>query len=319
MKFFTTVLAFLTFCSIAYAGERQPIATFDWAVSETLSMLDIGPLGVTQLETYNEWANNGLITYDAIDLGFGSMPNLELMSHLNPSLIIGGLTRPNEKLSHIAPTENISLFPITGDPWQAVQDFTLALAERLGRQEHAKRLILEYEQQLSRLSHKLSEEQAPLLIIQFRDDRHVWIYGGNSLLQGVLDQLGLTNAWNQPTNHVGVSVVSIDELPAIEGRLVVLKSPHYTDSIGDRLNRGGLWQALLRLRSSNTIYLPVNYWTLGGLPSAMRFAETLVETLDLVNEAPHLHTSNAFPAHDSGMDLSLSDLAGLAFHLLTEA
>ncbi|EHJ93434.1 Iron(3+)-hydroxamate-binding protein fhuD [Vreelandella boliviensis LC1] len=243
-------------------------------------MLDIGSLGVTQLETYNEWADNGLIADDAIELGFGSMPNLELISHLNPSLVIGGLTRLNEKLSHIAPTENISLFPITGDPWQAVQDFTLALAERLGHQEDARRLILESEQQLARLSHKIPTDQAPLLIIQFRDDRHVWIYGEDSLFQGILDQLDLTNAWNKPTNHVGVSTVSIDELPAIEGRLVVLKSPHYTSSIGDRLNRGGLWQALLRLRGGNTIYLPVNYWTLGGLPSAMRFAETLVETLE---------------------------------------
>ncbi|GEN29138.1 ABC transporter substrate-binding protein [Halovibrio variabilis] len=280
MKFLTAALAFLTFCSTAYAGERQPIATFDWAVTETLSMLDIGPLGVTQLETYNEWADNGLIAYDAIELGFGPMPNLELMSHLNPALIIGGLTPLNEKLSHIAPTENISLFPITGDPWQAVHDFTLALAARLGHQKDAKRLILESEQQLARLNHKLSADQAPLLIIQFRDDRHVWIYGENSLFQGILDQLGLTNAWNKPTNHVGVSTVSIDELPAIEGRLVVLKSPHYTASIGDRLNRGGLWQALLRVRGGKTVYLPVNYWTLGGLPSAMRFAETLVETLE---------------------------------------
>ncbi|MCL7931012.1 ABC transporter substrate-binding protein [Halomonas llamarensis] len=284
MRFFTTVLAFLTFFSIAYAGERQPIATFDWAVAETLSILDIAPLGVMQLNTYNEWTDKKIISCDAIELGLGSMPNLELVSHLNPSLILGDNTSPNGKLTNIAPTENISLFPITGDPWQAMQDFTLALAERVGRNEEAKRFIHEYEQQFSKLRYRLSGDEEPLIIIQFRDDRHVWIYGENSLLQGALDQLGLTNAWNKPTNYVGVSTVSIDELPAIEGRLVVLKSPHYTSSIGDRLDRDGLWQALLRLRNGNAVYLPVEYWPVGGLPSALRFADALVEALEAPTE-----------------------------------
>lgn len=280
MKSLTKALVFLTFINISYAGERHPIATFDWAVAETLSMLDISPLGVMQLNTYNEWTDNKIISSGAIELGLVPMPNLELLSHLTPSLILGDNKSLNEKLTRIAPTESISLFPITGDPWQAIQDFTMALADRVGRNEEATHFIHEYEQQFSKLRYRLSGDEEPLIIIQFRDDRHVWIYGENSLLQGALDQLGLTNAWDQPTNYAGVSTVGINELPAIEGRLVVLKSPHYTSSIGDRLNRGGLWQALLRLRGGNTVYLPVNYWTLGGLPSAMRFAETLVKTLE---------------------------------------
>lgn len=279
-KFPAILLTILAPLGIAHADVRQPIATFDWGVAETLSMLNIAPLGVTQLMGYNAWTDNKLVESDAIELGLSPMPNLELIAHLSPSLILGGNTRLSEILASIAPSENISLFPIKGAPWQALQDFTLTLAERFGREEDAQRLINESEQRFVQLSHRLATDQEPLLIIQFRDDRHVWIYGKNSLLQGVLDQLGLTNAWSKPTTDAGVATVSIDELPAIEGRLVILKSPVYISTISDRLNRGGLWQALLRLRGSSTIYLPVDYWTLGGLPSAMRFAETLVETLE---------------------------------------
>ncbi|WP_244287648.1 ABC transporter substrate-binding protein [Vreelandella nigrificans] len=270
----------VTFCSMAHSNTRQPILTFDWATAETLAMLDIKPFGVTLLKGYNTWTSGELIPVGTIDLGLTPMPNLELMSHIEPSLILVNNVRLSQALARIAPTENVSLFPITGAPWTATLDFTMALAERLSLQEVAQRFIDESERQLSRLSYRLPDNQKPIIIAQFRDERHVWIYGQNSLLQGVLDQLGLTNAWDKPTSHAGVSVVSIDELPTIEGQLVIMRSPLYISTISDRLNHSELWQNLLSLRNSSTVYIPVDYWPLGGLPSAMRFAEALVEVLE---------------------------------------
>lgn len=211
------------------------------------------------------------------------MPNLELLADYDPTLIVGGNPLLMQHISTLAPTMNVSLYPFEDDPWQSAIDFTFEIAEQLNLHAEAVNVTTQANQQLSILRQRIINTETPILIVQFRDDRHAWVYGKNSLLQGVINQLGLTNAWEQPTSYIGLSVVTIEVLARSEGHLFIIESPAYQERIGERLENSAIWRTLISQREEKISYLPANYWPIGALPSALRFAESLVEALE---EAP---------------------------------
>lgn len=100
------------------------------------------------------------------------------------------------------------------------------------------------------------------------------------MFQGVLKQLGLRNAWTEKTNQWGYSLVSIRELFNVaEARLVVLESA-FPVGIENHIDTSGMWRYLPSVRRGDFIVLPSSFWIAGVHPSALRFAESLVEALE---------------------------------------
>jgi iron complex transport system substrate-binding protein len=268
------------FSSCAFSSEKLSVVASDWAVAETLSVLGVTPIAIAQLRNYQAWTGNDVIIENAIEIGLKTMPNLELLADYDPALIVGGNPLLMQHISTLAPTMNVSLYPFEDDPWQSTIDFTFDIAEQLNLHAEAVNVTTQAHQEISLLRQKVLNTEIPVLIAQFRDDRHAWVYGKNSLLQGAIEQLGLTNAWEQPTSDIGLSVVTIDELARSEGHLVIIESPAYQERIGERLENSAIWRTLISQREERISYLPANYWPIGALPSALRFAEALVEALE---------------------------------------
>ncbi|EHJ93411.1 ABC transporter substrate-binding protein [Vreelandella boliviensis] len=274
------IFVFYFFSEFALSYEKPSVVASDWAVAETLDMLGVTPIAIAQLRNYQAWTGNEVIIGDAIEVGLKPMPNLELIADYNPTLIVGGNPILMQHISSLAPTMNISLYPLENDPWQSTIDFTFEIAEQLNLHTEALNATTQANRKIAIMRGKVDENETPIIIAQFRDDRHAWVYGKNSLLQGVIDQLGLTNAWDQPTSDIGLSVVTIDVLARSEGHLVIIESPAYQERIGERLESSAIWQILISQREEKISYLPANYWPIGALPSALRFAESLVEALE---------------------------------------
>ena len=148
---------------------------------------------------------------------------------------------------------------------------TFELGRRLGRERQADRLVAGTRTAIDKARATLAAQaRKPLCVVSLFDDRHVRVYGAGSLLQDVLDRLGLTNAWTGKTNEWGFSAVGIEELVAIgEARLISLDPipPH----IRARIARSTLWANLPCVRNGKVrTILPV--WPFGGLAAAARFA-----------------------------------------------
>ena len=108
--------------------------------------------------------------------------------------------------------------------------------------------------------------------MQFADDRHVRVYGGNSLYQPVLDRLGIRNAWSGGFNDWGYRLLSLHELAGLQGRAVII-APIPLGTL-ERLQSNTLWQRLPITSAHPPVLLPP-IWSLGGLPTAQRFAQLL--------------------------------------------
>jgi len=116
------------------------------------------------------------------------------------------------------------------------------------------------------------------LVIQLADDRHVRVYGGNSLYHQVLQRLGIPNAWRGEVNAWGYRLVGLPELADVEGRVVIVE-PAPLGTL-ERVESNSLWQRLPVVEGQAPVILPP-VWSLGGMPSVQRFAGLLEERVCL--------------------------------------
>lgn len=235
-------------------------------------MLGVAPIAISQLRNYQSWTGNEIIREKG-GIEVATSP---------PDFLLGENSILLQHVSKLAPTIDTSLYPFEHDLWESVIEFTFEIAEHLNLLAEAEIVTTQANQQLAILRDQIENKETPVVIAQFRDDRHAWVYGKNNILQGVIDQLGLTNAWEPSASATGLSVVTIDALARAEGHLFIIESPAYKEWIRDRLENSDIWQILISQREGEISYIPGNFWVFGfgAFPSALRFAEALVEALE---------------------------------------
>ncbi|MGE6776031.1 ABC transporter substrate-binding protein [Vreelandella titanicae] len=265
--------------SFANAEESKKLVAFDYAIADTLSALQQPPLAMAGLAQYRRFYREPLLP-DTRELGNRFQPNFEYLASLEPDAIL--ISPPahlnlENKLSSIADVIKISLFGENLNIWQNLEQLTRKVGELNDQQQQAQELIESVQTRLAVIAAQIARPVDPLLVVEIRDDRHVRIYGHGSLEDMVITQLGLENAWQGPTNDWGFSTLTISEAFQLEGRFILLH-PTYSQYLTDSaLPTSGLWQHWL---DDTPVNIEVNYWPWGGFPSALRFAESLVEALE---------------------------------------
>lgn len=265
-------------CLLTFTSAHAQLATVDWTIAETLVAIDAPISGVAQQQDYYDWVGEPRIPASATDLGLRTQPNFELLAQLAPEqiLISPMFAALTPRLERIAPVTTLALFSPGIDTWQEMQTLTRQLGELTDRQAQAEQLISETQALMVSLR-ETQPDVAPLLMVQFMDARHVRVFGENSLYNAVLEQLGLANAWDQPTNAWGFSLSGIEALAHYPEATLVIIDP-LPMGIEEKLEESGLWQQLPSVKSANLLRLPP-VWSFGALPSAQRFARVLTAEL----------------------------------------
>lgn len=289
MRYLVAVIILLLSNLLPYVQANQPkktsqlqVATLDWTVAETLQAMGISPIAVGDIPSYQVWVQQPVLS-NSIDLGLRLQPNLEQISQLPIDLFINtsmyaGVTAT---LSRYAEVKSVDFYHNAsyhnGSTWQQVLMATKQIANWVGAPEKGKQLIAQVEQNLQAMRpHFAAFKDRPFAIVQFSDTRHLRIYANNSLFAEVLTQLGLTNVWDRTGNIWGTENIDISQLAQLPAntRLIIVKP--YPVNVSNSLKNNTLWQALPL--AQDPIILPA-IWTFGGLPSAQRFAEALLDFL----------------------------------------
>jgi len=258
------------------AARPDRVACLEWTSSEMVVSLGVAPLAVADVQGYRDWVAGPALPPETIDLGSRGEPNLELLYELAPQLITGayGYGLDEAPFARIAPVFNVPFYDGTSTPYRQAEGETLKLGLRLGREAEAESLIRATAAAIAEAKALLAGQAGrPLAVVSMFDDRHVRVYGKGSLLQDVLDRLGLENAWTGATSSWGFVTMGIEELVSIgEARLVSLDPipPH----VRIRIDESTLWANLPCVRAGNVTTIPP-VWPFGGLAAAARFAGLL--------------------------------------------
>ncbi|MFW3615344.1 ABC transporter substrate-binding protein [Billgrantia antri] len=268
----------LLLTGLALDASAQDIASIDWTLAETLSALGAPPAAVAQVGDYHSWVGKPHLPEGTSDLGLRTQPNLEQLAQHPPEriLISPMFASLAPRLERVAPVETLALYTPDDDTWTRMLALTRDLGGLVGRPQAAETLIASTATRLEELRNRLPRDPSPLLVVQFMDERHVRVFGGNGLFQVAMDRLGLENAWQETTNYWGFSLVGVEALLEQEARLVVIEP--YPIGVEERLANSALWQHHPSVREGSVITLPP-VWSFGALPSLRRFAELLVDAL----------------------------------------
>ncbi|WP_176475844.1 ABC transporter substrate-binding protein [Halomonas salipaludis] len=276
-------------CEDASAEKSPDVLAYSWSIVETLVALDLPPRGMTMKKSYETWGSIETLPEEVMEVGFP--PNLELVSEISPSFIMIGSDGPalDGRLPEHYATYRTTLYNEDVDRWYEISEFSIDIAKMVGRLELGNEYVGFVENRIDKMKRRVADWEKPLLIIRALDDTHVRVYGKNSLPQAVADRLGLTNAWDGPTNGWGFSIVTAAELVGIEAQLIIVEGPRLSGEMQEKLAGHGIWQHVPSVKEGTVITIPP-FWIFGALPSALRFAEALVEALEASSDPEEAST-----------------------------
>jgi ABC-type Fe3+-hydroxamate transport system substrate-binding protein len=266
------------FAAASQAGAPS-IAALDWGLAETLLSLGIVPVAVPAPSWYDRYVVDPALPGSVVDVGLLFSPNFELLRELSPDLILTtpGLQAAVPMLQRVAPVYSLNLFQAGPDTLAISEQATLALADRIGIRAEGDRLVGETRLVLAASRQQLSGRvNGPVLVASPLDDRHVSLFGANSLYGAVLRAVGLTNA----ASGIGGEFViaGLETLGGYADATVVLLETPAAPGMAKRLVSSRLWQTFPFVREGR-LHLMAPVLGSGGLPAASRFARLLGEAL----------------------------------------
>lgn len=280
-------------------ANETSLATFDFAIAETLTAIGHPPMFLSGLEGYETYSRqDGIIPY-SINLGARHFPNLELLSNLPPQHIL--ISPPAHvslipKLKAIADVQEHPLYNFSDNDdqshWEVLENLTRKLGNLVSDPSASEHYIERVNRHFDNLKNQFDNTERPLLIIRLLDERHARIYGNGSVEGMVLNRLGLENAWQENIGQWGMTTVSATSLFNKNAKLIFLNSPYDPAGGQSQLLSNGQWKHLPSVKEGNYTIIPINYWSWGGLPAAQRFADSLVRYLIESNINDHASRSS---------------------------
>lgn len=259
------------------------VASIDLLLTETLLTLGVTPVAVGNIPLYQRLVAEPALPDGVPDLGPLQEPNLELLQHLRPDLILAASwaeVGPYD-LERIAPAAWLPTFSTEKPAVEHVRDLLMRVAAMTGRDAEARAWSDRADAALAEARRVLQPwTDRPVYVVRFNEDgRHAAIFGGNGMIGDVLSRLGLRNAWTGRTNVWGTTSIGIEQLAGnAEARLIHFDRGAETERALRLLADSPFWAALPAVRQGRVIEMPVVYPN-GGLASATRFARQLARVL----------------------------------------
>jgi len=263
------------------ATKPQRIAVLDWTVAETMAAMGIFPAALAEKASYEVWSRSPAMPTSTLDLGMRAQPNPDRMIRLAPDLILASQDYAFVKalLEKIGPTTLLDVYTPGQDIYQNLTELALQIGEITGHQDKADKLIANVGGGLDDIRHQLAKHRGqPVAIIQFIDARNVRIYGKPSLFSTALEKIGIENAWTAPVNQWGFQSAGLPRLASLPENTTLFVIKPFPADLPKKLHENIIWQALPAVRHHRVI-LADPVWTLGGLNTVLRFAQTVRDGL----------------------------------------
>jgi iron complex transport system substrate-binding protein len=263
----------------ARASSRR-VATIDWAVLETLLAMGIAPVAATELVLFRDIVVEPELPAGIIDLGLRGTVNYESLLLARPDVIMSSnfYVSAEPKMRGIAPVESYRIYVPGERPYGMAEAMTRSIGRTLQAEAAAERLIARSRDEITALRVRLKVgDGRPMIPINLGDARHFRVFGADSMFGEVLAQLGIANAWTQPTSYSAMAPIGLEALAQVPDAWIVMIPPIPVDAAAV-LADSTFWNALPSVREGRVLTLgPLNPF--GALPAATRFGRLLVDAL----------------------------------------
>ncbi|NEJ73966.1 ABC transporter substrate-binding protein [Rhizobium phaseoli] len=264
------------------AGD-DGVVSLDYGLASTMLALGQTPRAVVSLRNWAEWVVVPTMPAGVVDLGTTSELNLEVLTSIQPSLILSTafLAALDEKLSRIAPVERFTIYAEHNEALDRSYAETLRLSTMIGRAEEAKAFLSHADATFDRLRGRTrSLAVPPVAVINFIDNRHARIYGGPGLFSGAMRRIGLENAWKGDASYWGFQTIGLEQLAELDEQAhLIVVSPLLPSDILTQLSESPLWTSLPFVKRQRISVIP-GVLMFGMVQEALRFSTLVVDVLE---------------------------------------
>ncbi|MCE0496096.1 ABC transporter substrate-binding protein [Vibrio salinus] len=263
-----------------FVAPAQKVVTLNWGATEEVIELGVVPLGIADINGYQEWVVHPQLPQSQ-DVGSRSEPNLEVLYHLKPDLIIIGSGQKQllSQLQSIAPVLYFDNFRKDHNNIQAIDASFIELARALGKEQQAIERLDRREKKIKQLSDQLHKKFGSHIpettLIRFASESHVRVYGKNSTVEAALKKLGIKSALDIQPSQWGQVQRPITDLSKINNGIVLYVEPFQYEA---KLKSMPLWRYLPFVQKHHVG--PVGpVWTYGGSISIEYIAKAITHSL----------------------------------------
>lgn len=275
-----------------FESTPQRVVVLEWSLAESVLALGIQPVGVADMEGYNNWVKAGAdFAPEVVDVGTRQEPNLEAIMAIKPDLILAVDFRSEnnyEQLKAIAPTvvfgseleENVK------SPYTYMVNTFQTIAQILGKEKEGQEVLDHMNQSFEAAKQKLKDagkEGAPFVVTQAWSDQNAAVmrlFTDNSMAVEVLEQVGLTNAFEpasfQPN---GFETISVEGLAQVQDANFFYVAQDDDNVFENQLKDNAVWKSLNFVKENRTYPLGGDMWMFGGPQSAELLVNKAVELL----------------------------------------
>ncbi|MDF2958396.1 MAG: transporter substrate-binding protein [Paenibacillus sp.] len=258
-------------------GTPKRIVALEFSYVDSLAALGIAPVGIAD-------DNDPKLVIEPVKKKIGSYTsvgsryetNLELVSSLQPDLIIADISRHKEvyeKLKKIAPTivlnslgagykENLASFPI--------------IAEAVGEGEKAKKLLADHQAKLEELKKNIPQGEKRTVLPAVVGANGFFGHSNKSYGGSLLEHLGLKDAVQ---SNEAYPKMTLEQLVQADPDVIFfMKSSDKT--VLDEWKSNPLWSNLKAVKSGSVFEVQRNMWSLSrGLIAAESIAGEAIQLL----------------------------------------
>lgn len=260
-------------------ADTSRVVVLDWGAAETMIAMGLKPIGLAEVGAYNRVSDPAQHAgAEIVDVGLRLEPNVEALHALAPSLIVINSAQEymRPSLERFADVHVFEIYGTAEDPYAMAGQATMKLGHALGVSDAAAALEERTQRGLGHIRQTLQTVKAPVFVAQLQDQRHAAVFGKGSLVQGVLDQIGVANAWQGKADFWGLSVVGLEAFATDRDAEMVYFALPQVDVAA--IEASAFWQNLPPVRRKAATALPP-LWAYGGLPSAERIGRLIAGAL----------------------------------------
>jgi iron complex transport system substrate-binding protein len=248
--------------------DPQRVVVLDTPELDSLLTLGIKPVGAVRADVAD-----GFLTYLPAEFTEGvenvgniAAPNLEAINDLNPDLIIGNISRDEERyeeLSGIAPTV---FGERPGGPWK---DNFLIHAAALNKETEAEEVIATYEKQVAAVTDALGGPEAAaeteVSILRFIEGADTRLYAKDNYIGSLLADVGVARPAILDDAPDGFAVeISSEQVDLGDADVIFYSSYGDTSKSGeDTMVGSALWESMNAVQNGRAYPVDDELWFLG--------------------------------------------------------
>ncbi|MAS34037.1 MAG: ABC transporter substrate-binding protein [Anaerolineaceae bacterium] len=274
--------------------DVERVVALEWSYTEDLLALGIQPIAIADIAGYNNWLKIPITLDENVqDIGTRNEPNLEVITQLNPDLIIGVFFRVTENyddLSAIAPTIVFNPYPADGASHFDEMITTFETIAKAVNREAEAAVVLEqmqdYFAQASTLIEEAGHSGEGFILSQSFLSSEVptfRLFTSNAMAVEVLEQMGLQNDWTAEPELYGFTTVDMEAFVDIEDTNFFYVAQ---DDYNATLTETPLWNSLPFVTSGRTYWMGGDVWLFGGPLSAQVLVDTVLQAMGIELPAP---------------------------------